>query len=288
MKKREKLVWVCLLSLIGVIYAGDAAATKPSLIFAAGDVKLSADGVSWQKGAKGAQLDRGWLVAVGKGGGAVISFPDGSEVKVDADSRMRITDLRFRGKSKVIKLKLAYGRLLARVKKLLTKDSRFNVSAGSAVCGVRGTEFMVGFRDNKFEVRNVEGEVFVRLQDEIRYLSGGRKIGGDMKSLGKVLRLDKADRKEVGEMQRGLRGAVAPGVGAALRPRGQRNVDAPRLGLRRGERGDLGMRSGRVGAHLRNTIRHLIVDGGNTLDEGSSNATGDVILPNVNVVIIYQ
>jgi hypothetical protein len=191
---------------------------KPRLVFAKGEVKVSADGVNWQTGKKGTRLAQDWQLKVGKGGAAALLFPDGSEVKVAADSRLMIADLRYSGKSKVVELKLVYGRLLSRVKKLMTKDSRFNITAGSAVCGVRGTEFMVDYRDGKFEVKNVEGSVFVRLQDNIKYLGGAQKLSGDMKKLGKILRLNKQDREEIGEMHRSFRGMPRNMDGAAVKP----------------------------------------------------------------------
>ena len=278
----------CLFVLIGsllVTAAGDAAVDKPRIVFVEGDATTSADGGSWKQAVRGTRLEQDWVLKTGKKSGVAVVFPDGSEVKLGSESEMKITDLRYAKKSKIVELKLAYGRLLARVKKLLTKESKFNVTAGSAVCGVRGTEFLVSFKDNRFEVMNVEGSVFVRLQDDVRYLEGNRKIRGDMKSLGNVLRLNKEDRESVGEMHRRFRG-VAPGDGAKAQPEPSDRRPGPRLGLRTGERGDLGPRPG-VGGHLSDAIGHLVADGGNVLGEGSDSATGNVILPNLNVLIVY-
>ncbi len=287
----KRVIAACFLGMIAMVFSvcgGNAASEQPRLVFVEGDVRISVDGVAWEEARRGGRLEQDWTLDVGKNGGVVVMFPDGSEVKLAGSTRVKITDLRFGKKSKVIELKLAYGRLLARAKKLLTKESRFNVTAGSAVCGVRGTEFLVTYRDGKFEIKNVEGKVFVRLEDDVRYVDGGRKIRGDMKKLGKILRLDKDDRDEINQLHRRFKGMLPVGGESGVKPEGDKaDGSGPRLGLRLRERGNIGAGQGVIGSHLRDSVGHLADDGGNALAEGSDNATGNVILPNVNVVILY-
>jgi hypothetical protein len=71
----------------------------------------------------------------------VLKVSDGTELRLRGKTEMRFQQFNqsASGKTRKTKLELAWGSFWAKVAKLTTKSSRFEIKAGGVVCGVRGT-----------------------------------------------------------------------------------------------------------------------------------------------------
>lgn len=127
---------------VGIVRNGKAITPELKLIVATGDV-----------------------VITGKGGIAVLSYSDGSEIKVLEKSRVRIGSLAVKGSDDV---SVITGNINAKFKKMARGGER-KVYTPTTVCSVRGTDFLVGVSDTadsridlaqgKVNVRNPYGEI---------------------------------------------------------------------------------------------------------------------------------
>ncbi len=85
-------------------------------------------------------------VQVGEKSQAVLQCPDGSLLTLSAGTQMHIVTLqRPSPKEKNFLFHLDAGKIFAQVKKLFSAKSTFEIDAGGVICGVRGTEYSVGY-----------------------------------------------------------------------------------------------------------------------------------------------
>jgi tetratricopeptide (TPR) repeat protein len=106
---------------------------------------------------KGMTLAPGDIVRTGPNAGAVILFPDGSSIKLRANSALIIPVIRAGGPARV---QLEQGQLYARI--MRGREARFEAGR-TAVAGVRGTEFDLQLAaDQTATLTVVEGEVDFR------------------------------------------------------------------------------------------------------------------------------
>lgn len=87
---------------------------------------------------------------------AEILYPDSSTLFIDQNSTISITS-----SSKKRSVFLSLGKIWARVKGLLKGES-FEINNPVSVSGIRGTEFIVTFKDDESEIKVLEGTVNVR------------------------------------------------------------------------------------------------------------------------------
>ncbi|HEY5037444.1 MAG TPA: FecR family protein, partial [bacterium] len=101
---------------------------------------------------------------------------DGSELKVDPKTTIGLSTLQKPSdQDKVMKFKLFLGKVFASVQKLASSKSSFEIEAGGVVCGVRGTQFTMGYDpgDGHVQVFVQEGTVFTDANGNITIVPAG-------------------------------------------------------------------------------------------------------------------
>lgn len=116
-------------------------------------------------------------IAAGKDSSATLRFFDGSELRIKANTELRIDRLTEGTKDKTLKFKLYLGKILANVKKLATPRSSFEIEAGGVVCGVRGTVYSMEYdpATKKLDLDVDEGTVFAHFGGETQDFKAGEE-----------------------------------------------------------------------------------------------------------------
>jgi hypothetical protein len=149
-----------------VIWADDSGESQQPQLFVA---QVKGD-VSVLKGVKPhpanppeplAQNDR---VMTGADSTAYLEFQNGGIVEVGANSDVTVKQLEITPQDFKARFLLALGRFRAKVKKLTSSSSAFEVEAGGVVAGVRGTVFGVDYDQARQQVnaQTYEGSIFTR------------------------------------------------------------------------------------------------------------------------------
>ena len=89
-----------------------------------------------------------------------IQFGNAAVVRINEDTEINISDIQFNESSSNITLDMVKGSVLCKVSKLSGYDS-FNVGTENAVCGVRGTEFLVRTNSEETILAVKEGSVAI-------------------------------------------------------------------------------------------------------------------------------
>jgi hypothetical protein len=108
-------------------------------------------------------LPAGSMVRTGRDGYCELQLHDGSTIKVSHTSVFKIEDISYNKDSgrKRSKFNLLFGKMKAKVSKLTTTDSEFDVRSGTTLAGVRGTTFGLSFDGVESQVLVFEGLVEV-------------------------------------------------------------------------------------------------------------------------------
>ena len=109
-----------------------------------------------------ATLEETDRVVTGASSQAYLQFENGSVVEVGPNSDVKVGELDTQGSDFKAKFLLAFGKLKAKVQKLTTSSSSFEIEAGGVVAGVRGTVFGVdyGKAKNVVNAQTFEGSIF--------------------------------------------------------------------------------------------------------------------------------
>lgn len=93
-----------------------------------------------------------------------LEFQNGGVVEVGPNSDVQVSQLDTTGSDFKARFLLAWGKLKAKVMKLTTSSSSFEVEAGGVVAGVRGTVFGVDYDKTQKQVdaQTFEGSIFTR------------------------------------------------------------------------------------------------------------------------------
>jgi len=150
----------------GFLYAQEDMQEEPAYIsFLSGnvDVDLTPDNnvEDFQVAELDMELGTGALVRTGRKALCEITMPDGSTVKISSGSVFQITKSQISkdtGK-KSHKFSLLFGRVRAKVQKFTTTDSEFEIVSGTALAGVRGTDYGVVYDGIKSSVFVFDGFV---------------------------------------------------------------------------------------------------------------------------------
>jgi hypothetical protein len=149
------------------------AETHAAIVYVQGTVKIIRSNGQELNALLGAEVAESDTLVTEDASQVRVRLYDLSLVRLGASSRAQISKLSFDGsEKKTVSVKLVVGRLWASVSKLLSNDSTFEVQTGSAVAGVRGTEFAVLLRGADSEVTTAEGSVNVRAADGSERLIG--------------------------------------------------------------------------------------------------------------------
>ncbi|MGH7738976.1 MAG: FecR family protein, partial [bacterium] len=118
----------------------------------------------------GSTVHQGQRVVTNKTSSAVLQFFDGSQLTIRPGTDFWLSKLLKPAKhEKILQFKLLAGYLFAKVTKLASANSSFEINAGGVVCGVRGTEFSMHYdpTDNKLILTVVEGTVYSDIDGKI-------------------------------------------------------------------------------------------------------------------------
>ncbi len=166
--------------------AGIESLCAASLSFLIGDVSLVRNGKSVSPEVPSA-VKTGDVIITGKGGIAVLTYEDGSEIKILEKSRIRIGSAGVKGSDSV---SVVSGSINAKFRKLMKEGDR-KVYTPTTVCAVRGTDFLVGVSDSadsridlsegKLDVHNPYGKIDIKENEQAEVDLGevpGRGKGG--------------------------------------------------------------------------------------------------------------
>ncbi|HVZ79195.1 MAG TPA: FecR family protein [bacterium] len=122
-----------------------------------------------------AKVHEGETLATSQDSNATLRFFDGSEVQVKPGTKFTLVKVEKDGpEDKVLKFKLLLGRLFASVQKLSSSRSSFEIEAGGVVCGVRGTQYEVGYDgQEKVDLFVKEGNVWAKAGGSIFQYGAG-------------------------------------------------------------------------------------------------------------------
>ncbi len=125
----------------------------------------------------GMTLTTGTQVKTGENSHALITFFDGSTIKLEPDTVLEITNLENdEGKSPIIILKQWLGKTWSRVIKMIDPGSRFEIETPSATAIVRGTLFTTDVTEQgDTTVSTTEGLVSVAAEDEEVFVEPNHK-----------------------------------------------------------------------------------------------------------------
>lgn len=106
---------------------------------------------------------------------AYLEFQNGGVVEVGPNSRVQVKTLEITPKDFKARFLLALGRFKAKVMKLTTASSTFEVQAGGVVAGVRGTVFGVDYdpANDQVSAQTYEGTIFTRSNGRMETVDKG-------------------------------------------------------------------------------------------------------------------
>ena len=138
--------------LLALLMAGPVHAlpsAKARVVLASGDVGVKREGKRYSipSGRTNKPVEAGDWVEAGANSLAIIDFPDGARMKVNAGTAFRIKEV-ARMKGGLNSIRLDFGSIISKVppppKDGIAKE-RFRVETTVATMGVRGTQFYAGF-----------------------------------------------------------------------------------------------------------------------------------------------
>jgi len=150
MMKRLFPIVLCsaLVSGFGTAMAATPAKTTQGLFTSVnGKVQVtSASGKKTRTAQKDSTVVEGERIVTDKDSQATLQLFDGSQVDIKPSTDLALTKMQKpSSQDKVLQFKLFVGNLLAKVKKLASSKSSFEIEAGGVVCGVRGTQYSYSY-----------------------------------------------------------------------------------------------------------------------------------------------
>ena len=106
-------------------------------------------------------IPQGSIIRTGKNALCEVTMPDGSLLRIASGAVFKLERLEVSSEtgSRTQRFNLIFGKMKAKVKKLSTPDSKFEVMSGTTLAGVRGTQFGVSYDGLRSEVLVFEGSV---------------------------------------------------------------------------------------------------------------------------------
>jgi hypothetical protein len=201
-------LFIIFITIIGIcLFALNSYAMQVS--FFVGDVFIYRNGKRIQPEVN-KKLLPGDVVVTRKGGMIVLAYGDGNQINIQEKSKIRVGSKELKDSESVSVLA---GVVNGKFKKLL-KGSGRKVYTPTTVCGVRGTDFLVGVSDSadsrvdlkkgKLDIRNPYGQIKLNQKEKAEIgVADSPKKDGDSKTLkqwktGKDKKLDE-NPKERGE-----------------------------------------------------------------------------------------
>ena len=161
-----------------LMWAAPALASQCTLSVFSGSVEIqSPEETSWQQGTDGMTLSVGDRVRTAINSGALLTFFEGSTIKLESETDVQIQQVeRAQDESVRITLKQWLGRTWSRVVKMAGTGSHYEIETPSATAVVRGTLFSTIVDEaGSTEVATTSGLVSVVAQGEEVYLPPSQK-----------------------------------------------------------------------------------------------------------------
>jgi hypothetical protein len=124
----------------------------------------------------GSSVAQGESVVTDKDAEAVLKLFDGSQLTLKPGTDLELSQLEKPSDTdKILKFKLLVGEMFAKVEKLVSAKSSFEVEAGGVVCGVRGTEIYMNYDSvhDHLDLRVLSGRVYVKAGGQTTFLNAG-------------------------------------------------------------------------------------------------------------------
>jgi len=179
-----KALWVLSVTLFtfslicGTSWAAGSSSTQGLLTSVTGKVQIkNANGKKSRMAQKNSTVLVGERVVTDNGSKATLQLFDGSEVEVSPNTDFQLSKMQQPNpQDKILQFKLFLGQLFAKVKKLASAKSSFEIEAGGVVCGVRGTQYSYSYDPNKHivTVHVNEGTVFVNANGQTYLFTSGQ------------------------------------------------------------------------------------------------------------------
>jgi hypothetical protein len=153
-------------------------ASQCTLTILGGTVEiLTPGGEVASPGVNGMTLDAGTTISTSADGEVLLTFFEGSELELEADTVVKISEVTVAENEAVsITLSQLAGSTWSHVTKMIDKYSKYEIHTPSAVALVRGTYFMTQVEsDGKTRVETAEGLVSVAAEGEEVYVPVGKK-----------------------------------------------------------------------------------------------------------------
>jgi hypothetical protein len=178
-----RLLTSVLLGLAFVLVCGSAMAkvsASGTFVSVTGHVEIKSQTGHHNRLAKvGSVVVEGQRVVTDKDSNAVLQFFDGSQLTIKPGTDFWLSKIQKPSDTdKILQFKMLAGNLFAKVTKLASSNSSFEIEAGGVVCGVRGTEFSMNFDpDTKtLTLTVVEGTVFSDIDGKITPYGVGSQV----------------------------------------------------------------------------------------------------------------
>jgi hypothetical protein len=178
-----RLMIKILLGLLFIFVSGSAVAAvsaSGTFVTVTGTVKIeNQKGHHSRLAQVGSVVVEGQRVVTDKDSSAVLQFFDGSQLTIKPSTDFWLSKLQKPSDTdKILQFKMFAGSLFAKVTKLASSNSSFEIEAGGVVCGVRGTEFSMSFNaDTKTLTLTVlEGTVFSDIDGKITPYGVGSQV----------------------------------------------------------------------------------------------------------------
>ncbi|MDD2717362.1 MAG: FecR family protein [Candidatus Wallbacteria bacterium] len=140
MAKRLILLVIGILFLTQIVYAEDEFPNRTFLKEKVGMVRVKKAGGDWVKADDNMDLAIGDMVKTLSNGKAEVVLSGTAVIRVKPDSEFIIPESKANTKEKVSFIQMIKGTLWAKAKK---EDDSLKVATPNAICGVRGTEFII-------------------------------------------------------------------------------------------------------------------------------------------------
>ena len=114
---------------------------------------------------KDMKLSEGDTIITGKDSFVEILLDDDKEIKVGEDTKVDLRELKEEDEDEgeQTTFKVWRGKIWANIKKALKPKSNFEINTPTSVAGVRGTKFLVEYKDRTSNIHVVEGVVKTRV-----------------------------------------------------------------------------------------------------------------------------
>jgi len=153
---------------------------KGTIEFIAGSVSINSDG-TWRGASIGDEVPQSAILRTDKDSSCDLRLGALASVRIGAETTVTMKTLSLGASNRSAELAIAEGSIASKVKKLAARD-RFEIRTTTAVCGVRGTEFLVRSEKGKAPFIAVkEGAVAVMppSYDASKIEALGAKFGAD-------------------------------------------------------------------------------------------------------------